>query len=338
MPGKPPEIIETVLRSPSLYHGEIRVSEKKSSGFSNLRSGRKIKDLLQPVLFWFLKETPAALAIAPFQLITSIAKLLYWFPGNPLRHSCTYVCQIAASHGLQHEPRTVYRHFLRNIVSAAKGYQLLLRGGPAAVLDRIEIGSDFQRTIDQMLEQHSGAIMACPHNPSSAYSAVKLNQSMPLIAVMKNSATIRRTRLALETFERMQVRIMMVRSGNPFELSRAMFSALKDGQVIAATVDNVDMSEGGVTVRIFGRDVPLAPWAAKIAAKKKVPIIPSFYHSLEDGGVMACGEPLVTDDLEHAMQHYASFFEAKILEDPASWAYLADRKWRRILRQSSSSM
>ncbi|GMR17061.1 MAG: hypothetical protein BMS9Abin32_115 [Gammaproteobacteria bacterium] len=335
MSNRSPETTEVVLRSPALYLGEVRVTETRQPGSSSLRSGRKVKDLLQPLLFWFLKEAPPALAIAPLRLITGVARALYRVPGNPLRQACVYVCAIAARHGRQHEPKLVYRQFLRNVVNAGRGYQRLLRGGPEAVLDGIRFGVEERRRVEQLLAEHGGCILACPHNPGSAFSAVRMNQHMPLLVVMKNSATIRRTRLALESFERMQARIIMVRSGNPFELSRAMFTALKDGHVIGATVDNIDRGEGGVSVRMFDMEIPLAPWAAKIAAKKKVPVLPSFYHSRADGVDVVLGEPLVTDDLQQAMQHYASFFEARILEDPASWAYLADRKWRRVLRQAA---
>ena len=332
MASKEPEIIEEVLRSDLLYRGEVRVTEVKTPGFANLRSGRQIKDLLQPVFFWFLKNAPSALAILPFRLLAGIARLLYRVPGNPLRQSCADVCQLAASHGHRHEPKTVYRQYLRNLVSAGYGYQLLLRGGAPAVFDRVDFGEDCQRKAREAMESYGGVLIACPHNLGSAFSAVKMNQCFPVVAVMKNSATIRRTRQALEAFERMQVRIIMVRSGNPFELSRALFAVLKEGNVVAATVDNIDISPGAVT----------APWAAKIAAKKGAPLVPSFYHSKGERIVAVWGEPLVTNDLQEALQHYVSFFEAKILEDPASWAYLADRKWRRALRraveaQSSSS-
>lgn len=337
MADKQPEVIEAVLRSSALYRGEIRVSETRTPGSLNLRSGRKVKDLLQPLLFWFLKNTPAALALAPFHLIAGLGHILYWVPSNPLRQSCTDICRIAAGHGHRHEPAVVYRQFLRNFVSAGRGYHLLLRGGPAAVEGRVEFGADCQRKANDALESYGGVIVACPHNFGSAFSALEMNRSIPVIGIMKNSATIKRTKLALEAFERMQVRVLMVRSGNPFELSRAMFSALKEGNVVAATVDNVVQGEGAVHARIFGQDVPFAPWAAKIAAKKRAPLVPSFYHSQGDRIVAAWGEPLVTGDQQEAMQHYVSFFESKILEDPASWVYLADRKWRRALRNAAAA-
>jgi len=327
---------EVVLRSDILYLGDIRVSDSADS--LNLRSGRRIKDLLQPVVFWFLKNAPSWLAVAPLQIVSVLAMALYWLPGNPLRLACTYVSQLALPHGFRHRPWQLYRRFLGNIVTASRGYRSLLRGGPEAVVDRIELRDEDQRKMDEALDAYGGAIVACPHNPGSAFASLRMNQTIPMIAVMKNSATVRRTRLALEAFERMQVRLLMVRSGNPFELSRAMFTALKDRLAIAATVDNIDTTPGAVNARIFGIEIGFAPWAAKIAAKKKVPIVPSYYRSRGDEIVADFGEPLVTSDLQQALQHYVSFFEQKILEDPASWAYLADRKWRRALRHAAQAM
>jgi lauroyl/myristoyl acyltransferase len=108
--------------------------------------------------------------------------------------------------------------------------------------------------------------------------------------------------------------------------------------MVAATVDNVHRGDGGVEVSIFGQRVSFAAWAAKIATRKSTPLVPTYYHS-KDGRVrIRFGEALVTRDIEEAVQHYVSFFEKYILEDPASWAYLADRKWRRVLRQAASAI
>jgi hypothetical protein len=59
-------------------------------------------------------------------------------------------------------------------------------------------------------------------------------------------------------------------------------------------------------------------------------------HVLSDGnGVrIACGKPLITASPVAAIQHYVSHFERSILQDPASWAYLMDRKWSRVLQRA----
>ena len=323
------------MSSPSLYLGDFKVTEIRKSRLSNLGSGRNVKALLQPVFFWFLKNAPEFLALLPFRLLTGLARLLHHVPGNPLKQSCTDICKIAARSGINHDAGDVYRQFLRNAVAAGRAYRRLLKDGPEAAAQQVDIGEQTVARANEQIAAHGGVLVLCPHNFGSVFSGVKLRQVWPVVVVYRNSATIRRTRLALEVIERMKLRILMVRGGNPFELSRAMFAALKDKRLVAATVDNVHPGDGGQEVEIFGQQVSFANWAAKIGTKKNVPIFSSYYHSNGDRVSVVLSEPLVTKDMQEAMQHYVSFFEERILEDPASWAYLADRKWRRVLRAAA---
>jgi len=92
-----------------------------------------------------------------------------------------------------------------------------------------------------------------------------------------------------------------------------------------------------VVAQFFGQQVGFPSWAAKMAARLEVPIIPSYYNSRGGQITGVFGEPLVSNDLEALAQHYVSFFEQKMLEDPASWAYLGDKRWRRVLREASEA-
>ena len=85
----------------------------------------------------------------------------------------------------------------------------------------------------------------------------------------------------LAIFESMELKILMVRGGNPFELSRAMFSVLKKKNVVATTVDNIDNSENRVEANIFDHTLGFSPWAVKIAIKLKIPMIPLFFRSVK---------------------------------------------------------
>ena len=139
-------------------------------------------------------------------------------------------------------------------------------------------------------------------------------------------------------FERMQVSILLVRGGNPFELTRTLMSVLKSGKMLAATLDNMDHSENGIQAQIFGQQIGFPSWAAKIAARLKLPVVPSYFHS--SGRQITCvfGEPLISESPDELVQYYVSFFERKMLEDPASWAYLGDKRWRRVLREVSEAV
>jgi lauroyl/myristoyl acyltransferase len=332
-----PDIIEATLRSPSLYRGEFRAIEDPSDRPVKRFGGQRIKELLQPVLYWFLRHAPAAIALLPFYFLTGIAKAFYWYTANPLRRSCEDICRIARLSGHRHEPKDIYRRYLANVLSTARAYHKLLRSGAQRVLASVD-AEDVRCTLREgPLKECRTFILFGAHNLAAIYGSVALARSMPLLIVIRNSKTIRRTRLALDLLERIQARILMVRGGNPFEVARAMFSALDDNQVLAATVDNVDPGFG-IEAKIFGVDVEFAPWAARIAAKRRVPVVPVYFHSLDDGARVVFGEPLVTADPAAAIQHYVSFFEKKILEDPASWIYLVDRKWCRVLRMAAADL
>ena len=337
MKGDKPDTIEAILKSPSLYRGEFRAIEDPSDRPVKRFGGQRIKELLQPLLYWFLREAPIAIALLPFRFIIGVARGSYWYKGNPLRRSCEDICRLAMPAGYRHEPKEIYHRYLANVLATARAYHELLRSGAQGVLAKVDAEGVRHAMREEPLQGGGAFILFGAHNLAAIHGSVALAGSMPLLIVIRNSKTIRRTRLALDLLERIHARILMVRGGNPFEVARAMFSALDDGQVLAATVDNVDPGFG-VEAKIFGVNVEFAPWAARIAARRRVPVVPVYFHSLDDGARVVFGEPLVTGDPVAAIQHYVSFFEKSILEDPASWIYLVDRKWCRVLRMAAAAL
>jgi lauroyl/myristoyl acyltransferase len=324
------------IRSPALLLKEITVTEVEGSRGHRPLSGTRLKILLFPFLHWALQHAPVAVALVPVRLLVWTMRLLYGWPGNPLRLSCETICRVAARSAHRHEPRQIYRQFLANALAVMENYFHLHRHGIDQVAERITLAPQHSALIRELAEAHGGVILAVPHNIASAFSSLKLNQAFPLLVVARNSPTIARTRIALDFFERMQVPILMVRGGNPFELSRILFSVLKTGKVIAATLDNLDNTDKRVVVNMFGQRVGLAGWAAKIAARMDVPLLPCYFQSRGKQNTVLIGEPIISTDAEAVLQHYASFFEQQILRDPASWAYLADKRWRRLLANASS--
>lgn len=324
-----------IIRSPALFLKEIEVVEDTGSRGRRF-SGTHVKALVMPALYWLVRHVPIPVTLAPLRLAAGVMRLLYRRRNNPLRLSCEAVCRVAERAGHHHQPEQVYRQFLANILAMAENYCRLYRYGIDSVLDNVILTPQDTEMMRNLIRDHGGAVLAVPHNLGSAFSSLKLNRAFPLLLVAKNSPTIARTRAALDFFERMEVSILMVRGGSPFELSRALFAALKAGKVVAATLDNLDLAENRVVVSLFGQTVGLAPWAAKIAARLQVPVVPSYFQCRGKQIRAVFGEPLVTDDLHTAVEHYAEFFARSILEDPASWAYLADRKWYRLLRQAAA--
>ncbi|MGW8228409.1 MAG: LpxL/LpxP family acyltransferase [Gammaproteobacteria bacterium] len=336
-PTQPTRLRSEVIRSPALYLKELEVIEDVGSRGSHLLSGTRLKSIIIPFLFWLLRHMPLFVALLPVRLLIGMMRMLYGWRNNPLSQSCEYICVLAQRAGYEHQPRQVYQQYLSNARGVIENYFRLYRQGVEAVIDRVAFAPEQTEMLNQLLAEYGGVVVAVPHNFGSAFSALKMHREFPLILIARNPSTIARTKAALGMFERMQVSILMVRGGNPFELSRTLFSILKSGKVLAATLDNVDRSEQGVVAQFFGQQVGFPSWAAKMTARLGVPVVPSYFHSQGKQITGVLGEPLVSNELEMVAQHYVSFFEKKMLEDPASWAYLGDKRWRRVLREASEA-
>lgn len=328
-PNNPPGRTE-VLYSPALYLGSVSISEqpRRSPG---LLSGTRLKSLAFPALHWLVRHTPGWFATQPARLVTGLLRGYYPAKANALRATCEAVCALRGKRGESPEPRDVYNRFLDNSLGIIDNFFTLYRAGGEAVLPRISMAPDDIASVQGLIKRHGGAILAVPHNVGSAFSALRIAHSFDMLLVAKNPPTPARTRIALDFYERMKLSVLMVRGGNPFALSRAMFTELGRGKLVAATLDNLDRTGNSVTVEMFGQQVGLAGWAARIAARMQVPIVPAWFSSTGNRLQVTIGEPLLTGDLHAAVQHYAGFFEQQILADPASWAYLADKHWQPVL-------
>lgn len=325
------------LQSPALYLGDLEVTEDVGS-YGRRFSGTWYKKFLVPLFYWFARHTPVFIAMIPVYLVLGLLRALYILPGNSFRQACEDICRLAAARGYHHQARRVFAQYLANVTTILNCYLLLLRYGADRVHERIDIRPADAEMVEKLRNEHGGVILNIPHNIGSAFSGMKLDRTWPTLLVARNSSTIERSKVQLAIFERMEVKVLMVRGGNPFELSRAMFSVLKKNKVVTATLDNIDNSDNRIEVTIFNHHIGFQPWAAKIAAKMKVPMVPVFFKSKGKQFQAVFGEPLITDNIEQAVQHYVSFFERCIYEDPASWSYLADRRWRRVLHSCSQAL
>lgn len=326
-----------VVKSPALYQKELEVVEYE--GCTGKRfGGTHVKEMFMPLFYKAAKYMPYSLAIIPIYILIALFRLLYPIKKNSIRQSCEYVSKLAAARGIQHDPKKLYQQYLTNIRNIFCHYIRLYQKGAKGIHHRVIIRPEDAEMVEKLRLEHGGLLFNIPHNIGSAFSGMKLNMTWPTLLVARNPSTIARTRMALEFFNAMEVKILMVRGGSPVELSRAMFSALKEKYVIATTLDNMDHSERGVKASIFGLTRGFNPWAAKVGVKRKVPMLPVYFRSIGKEIHAVFGEPLITDNLDVAVQHYVSYFEKCILEDPASWAYLGDRRWRKVLKEASEKL
>jgi lauroyl/myristoyl acyltransferase len=326
-----------VLHSPALYLGSIEVCETGKRAGQTPFSGTRLKALVFPALYWLVRHLPTGVALLPARLMVALLRVSYRRPGNRLRNACEAVTGLPGQHlSGDRDARQVYRRFLRNALGVIENFFALYRHGRAAVLPDIRMAADDIKIIQRLIDVHGGAILAVPHNVGSALCALRIGHSFDMLLVAKNSPTVSRTRIALEFFERMKVSVLMIRGGNAYELSRVMFSVLKQKKLLAATLDNLDRTGHSIRVRMFGQEVGLSGWAARIAARTQVPLIPAWFRASGREQQVIVGEAIVTQDVRAAVQHYAQFFEQQILRDPASWAYLADKHWQEVLQRTAT--
>ncbi|MEM9388032.1 MAG: hypothetical protein AAGA68_23455 [Pseudomonadota bacterium] len=331
-----------MLRSSALYLGELTVVEKGRSeavaGRSRF-SGRGLKNLLLPLLHSLAKRAPDWVVMVPVRVAARLLRWAYHWRANPLRQALMDLAAVASDRSGPADPRAIYHRFLDNGCATLQAYLDLRRRGLDAALARVELPTEQSAMVERLLTEYEGIVLAVAHNYASAFAAARLNQAFPMLLVAKNSNTAARTRLALEMFERMRVQVLMVRGGNPMGLSRAIFRALGERRAIAATVDNVVSGAETVQTEIFGVSVSLSPWAANLAAKRGVPLVPLWFSCRGQGRVMPqLGVPLISADPTALVKHYAAFFEDRVLEDPASWAYLADKHWGKVLRRAALAL
>ena len=326
------------ISSPSLLLKEFTAREEVGSRNKKPLGGTRIKAIIMPKLNWLLLHTPIVIAIAPVRLTVFLLRGLYWWPQNPWRLSCEYICKIAHKAGHPHQPRQIYQQLLTNLMGAVENYAHLYGSGLDSVLDQVQLASADAARMNQLIEQHGGVLLMVPHNFGTTFSVPEMNTTIPLLVVVRNPATIERTKVAIDFYERLQIKIVMVRGGSPFELSRTLFSVLKTGKAVIATVDSLDRSANRIEVNMFDTRIGFNPWAAKIGARLKLPIVPCYFKSQGRQISVVLGPPLISDDASELMQHYIGFFEQNIVEDPASWAFLADKNWIKALRKVSTRL
>lgn len=326
------------IRSPSIHEETFAVQEDADKRHKRQFGGTRVKSIIVPKLHWLLLHTPIGIAKAPVRLAIFLLRGLYWWPRNPLRLSCEHICNIAQRAGHTHQARQVYRQLLTNLFGAMENYFDLYDRGADFTLGRVQLSSTDSMKVNQLIKDHGGVLIMVPHNFGTTHSTLKMNRTLPLLAVVRNSPTIERSKIAVDYFTRMRTETLLVRDGNSIQLTRTLFSVLKSGKAVLATVDKLDRSENRIEVDMFGSQIGFSPWATKIAARIGVPIIPSYCKARGHQLSIILGPPLVSNDLAELTQHYARFFEQHIIEDPSSWAFLGDKHWGKALHKANSRL
>jgi lauroyl/myristoyl acyltransferase len=323
------------LHSSALLGGTLDVVEKPRRYKRRLASASHLKDLAVPWLVRFLRSAPRPLALVPVGVVLALARLMYVLPRNPLRRASHDMAAICRAHGKDIAPKTLYRDFLANTRAMAALVLRLYRNGWREVIEDVQFPPDDVARIQALVDEYGGVAVAVPHNLGSTFSGIRFDKAFSSVLLSKNSASVERTRIALDFFERLDAQVLMVRDGSAVQISRSLIKLLRSKKVVAITVDRLAGPKDGIAAEMFGRTVWLPAWATRIPSKIGAPIVPAYVRSA--GGQLhgVFGPAVVTDDPNAAAAAIAAFLEGQIIDDPASWAFLAEKRWGRVLAEAA---
>jgi hypothetical protein len=288
-----------------------------------------------PWLVRFLRSAPQPLAFAPVSLVLGSARLWYYLPNNPLRDASKDMAAICRAHGNNIASEHLYRALLSNTRAMAGLVFRLYRKGWREVIDDVQFPPDDVARIQALVDRYGGVAVAVPHNIGSTFSGIRFDKAFSSVLLSKNSSSVERTRIALDFFERLDAKVLMVRDGSAVQISRGLIKLLRSGRVVAITIDRLAGAKDDIPATMFGQTVWFPAWASRIPTKIGVPIVPAYVHSAGRQLHVAFGPAVLTKDPARATTEIAAFLQQKIVEDPASWAFLAEKRWGRVLAEAA---
>ncbi len=320
-----------VFHSPALYLGPLEVVERTSRSRRKLR-GTVAKLWITKLLWTLGHRVPRRLHGSLLRLLALPVQLAAPLPGNQLLSACRTMSALAARAGYDHPPRELYRAFVDGARGALEFGVPAVTGDPDGSADRILVRRP--DVLRDLLAEHGGCVLCVPHNTGAVLASLKVSRIVPTVLLAKNPGSIARTRAALHIYESLGVQALLVRDGNPFELARACLRTLRDGKLLVATVDRIHRDDDRILAPFFGGVASVGGWASKIAAKAQVPVLPAYTHAQRRHVELVFGEPLCSEEPDVLLGHYLRHIEGEILKDPASWSFLADRRWRWVLEDA----
>ncbi len=284
--------------------------------------------------YWASRLTPqfavrAGLSVAKYVLL-SIRSV----PGNVIRRACDDLAVVCSHAGNETTGRDVYRDFVDQLRHTGRLMHGVYHRGPSTAVEVSDISEENRKKVADTVRKHGGLLATVPHNLTAAMAGIGFSNAFDTLLIGKSGDSTWRADIANELFARMDVKSLFVRGKNPLSVSRQMIDAMTSGKVVVATVDSIYRKENRIEAKIFGGTVGFSPWAVRLAATAGIPIMPAYMHPVGDRIVYEFGEPLVSRDLSVLTQHYVDFFEKQIVAHPSSWAFLAHKRWRMILRQA----
>ena len=324
------------LRSKALVGGSIEIAANKRRRKRRLASGRRLKELTVPLFMWFLREAPRPLAKLPVTAFLGLVRLLHRVPSNPLRRAVEDMSVICRAKGQDIEAVAIYEGLLDNTHAATELALRLYRDGWESAIDDVHISAADVTRIQNLVDQYGGVAVAVPHNIGSVLSGVRFAKAFSSVLVAKNPTSIERTRIALDFFEHLDAKVLMVRDASAMRIARLLIKLLRSGKAVVLTFDLLAGPKDGIAAKVFGARVWFLAWVTRVPTAAGVPIVPAYVHTVGSQMHVSFGPKILAGSADEATAGIAEFFEQHVVEDPASWAFMADKRWGRVLAEAAA--
>jgi len=277
---------------------------------------------------------PDSVAAPLLEVAAAVARAAWFAPRVPMRVACRDVARLARARGFEHEPYAIHRRLIEQMRDVGALYHRLHRDGREAVLPHLHLRPEQRHLLTSLFESDGSFVIAVAHNPGAVLYAIRFAESFPCVAVGKRSKRPGSDALLERFFSRLGVPFVQSSRHERVAFTRRLLEAVDEGRAIIAPIDRIDRRKQSPSARIFGSDVPFPQWAPRIAARRKLPILPAWI-TVERGEVwLELGEPIREADPARALQDAIARLEDWIVRDPGSWAFLADRRWRRVMNRA----
>lgn len=282
----------------------------------------------------WLARRPKWVRTGVYGVFGGVFWVVYALPGNSVRPTMKGLVR-HLGHG---SPWSLFRQYVRRFLSGTALAERI-RHGFGSDLDGMLTIPEKDR-LDSLL-QDRGLFLALPHLHASFAMIYCLAKTYPVLAVVSLTRNPDRARAQMSLYEKAGCAVVDVRSEEPGIVARKILKALKEGTIVAGTVDRiqkapeepVDKARDVVRVTAFGAPVGYGGWPTRFATKARAPIAPAGVVQTQDGLQLILGEAVIpTPDMQETTQAWVSELERLVRANPQEWAFSLDKHWSRVLR------
>lgn len=259
----------------------------------------------------------------------------YLFPGSSIRPTMAGL----ASHVGESSPARLFGGYVRRFLSGTEMAERVRHGRGSDIADILDIPD--KARLDRLLAT-GGVFLALPHLHASVAMSQCLARSYPVLAVVSLTRNKDRAAAQRALYSQLGCAFLDVRSEEPGTVARQILRALRDGKIVAGTVDRIqtapdvpfDKARDLVRATAFGSPVGVGAWPTRFAGKVGAHVVPAIVEQTGGRLRLVLGREVSPDaDIVASTQEWVTELERLLKSRPQEWQFSVDKHWSRVLRR-----